>query len=259
VGKANAKGRSRGAFVMVQHSLLNSPAWLDLSGVGVKLLLHLMKLSEGNNGWGHGKGEPGDLYLGERAAAQAIGVSRNTVSRAFAELIDHGFLRIVKAGHFQVKVRLATAWRLTFQPYPRSHQGPTNEWRDWQPPQPPEQRSRAQKLNGTGSKIGPTPEKEAFTGSKTAPVKSVNGEKQPKLTGSIIAPHLDMPWEGKRRGPANGSSQPQVSCENCGEPFERTKATRRFCGTVCKERAKQRRHYQWQRQLGDSSVPGWAA
>lgn len=121
-----------------------------VSGNAVKLLLHLVKLSQGNNGWGHG-GEGGELFLAEREAARAIGVSRNTASRAFAELVEHGFLRVVSAGHFQVKVKRATTWRLTFQPYPRRHQGPTNEYRQWQP----EQKSRAQNLTGTGAKTGP--------------------------------------------------------------------------------------------------------
>lgn len=174
---------------MLPHAVQESAAWLDLSGVGVKLLLHLMKLSEGNNGWGH-KDEPGQLFLGEREAAAAIGVSRNTVSRAFDELIDHGFVRVVRAGHFDVKIKLATVWRLTFQPYPRAHQGPTNEWRDWKPA---EKKSRAQKSNGSGSKIGHNSENDAITGAETEPDKNKNGGNPPIPVGSKTAPHLDVP------------------------------------------------------------------
>ena len=115
--------RQSGGFVMVLNPMMKSPAWQDLTGNAVKLLLHLMMLSEGNNGWGH-KDQPGELYLSEREGASAIGISRNTASRAFRELVEHGFLRAVRTGHFQVKLRIATVWRLTFQPYPRAHQGP---------------------------------------------------------------------------------------------------------------------------------------
>lgn len=183
--------RQSGGFIMVLHPMMKSPAWLDLSGNAVKLLLHLMMLSEGNNGWGH-KDQSGELYLSEREAAAAIGVSRNTASRAFRELEDYGFLRAVRIGHFQVKLKIATVWRLTFQPYPRAHQGPTNEWRNWRP----EQKSRAQKLNGTGAKIGHRIEEHSFTGAKIDPVKLENGGKLPTLTGPKSEPHLYLPREG---------------------------------------------------------------
>ncbi len=173
---------------MLRYSLMDSPAWRDLSGVSVKLMLHLMRLSEGNNGWGH-KDEPGRLFLSERQAAEAIGVSRNTASKAFLELITHGFLRIVQAGHFDVKVKLATVWRLTFEAYPHAHQGPTNEWLKWQP----EQKSRAQKLNGSGAKIDELSANAPLTGVEIEPDNFSNGGKPRKPIGSKTAPHLDMP------------------------------------------------------------------
>lgn len=175
---------------MVLNPMMKSPAWLDLSGNAVKLLLHLMMLSEGNNGWGH-KDQSGELYLSEREAALAIGVSRNTASRTFGELVEHGFLRAVRIGHFKVKLKIATVWRLTFQPYPRSHQAPTNEWRTWRP----EQNLRAQKFNGSGAKTGPHSETPRPTGAKIGSVNFGNGGKAPSHTGSIIAPHLDIPCD----------------------------------------------------------------
>lgn len=170
--------------------MMNSEAWHDLTGNAVKVLLHLMKLSHGNNGFGHGKGESGQLYLSEREAAQSIGICRNTASRALAELIDHGFLRVVQAGHFDRKVKHATVWRLTFEPYPRAHRGPTNEWRQWKLG---EQNLRAQILNGSGVDFEPPDENKTFTGSEIGPDKTQNGRNQPRCDGSIIDPHIDMP------------------------------------------------------------------
>lgn len=188
-GRAKLR-RHSGGFVMVLNSMIKSPSWRDLSGNSVKLVLHLAMLGQGNNGWGH-KDEHGELYLSEREAAAAIGVSRNTASRAFAELVAHGFLRPVRLGHFAVKLKIATVWRLTFQPYPRLHQGPTNEWRDWRP----EQNSRAQKLKGSGAKIGHCLKNQPITGAKTDPDGQENGGKLSNIIGSNIAPHLDIPCE----------------------------------------------------------------
>lgn len=184
--------RHSGGFIMVLNSMIKSPSWRDLSGNAVKLVLHLAMLGQGNNGWGH-KDEHGELYLSEREAAAAIGVSRNTASRAFAELVAHGFLRPVRLGHFAVKLKIATVWRLTFQPYPRSHQGPTNEWRDWSP----EQNSRAQNLKSTGAKIGHCFNTQPIAGAEIDPDGRENGGKLPNIIGSNIAPHLDIPWESR--------------------------------------------------------------
>ncbi len=140
---------------------MNSEAWRDLSGNAVKLLLLLMKLSQGNNGWGWGRNQGGGhLYLGERLAAETLGVSRNTASRCFEELIEKGFLEAVRKGHFHVKVREATTWRLTFQAYPHGNRGPSNEWRNW----PQNKNQRAQLLNGAGPEIEPTMPKPSGTG-----------------------------------------------------------------------------------------------
>lgn len=201
--------RAGGRFAQVQYAMLDSPAWRDLSGNAVKLLLHLMRLSQGNNGWGH-KDEPGRLYLSERQAAEAIAVSRNTASRAFAELIEHGFLRIVQAGHFDVKIKLATVWRLTFEPYPHAHKGPSNEWLRWHP----EQNSRAQNLNGSGSKIDEPLSEDTETGAEIAPEEINNGANPPNLIGSKSAPHLDMPRGGSAREHAPAQI-PTNSSESC--------------------------------------------
>lgn len=261
MAKMNAKGRSKGGFVMVHHFLLNSPAYRDLSGTAVKLLLHLMRLSCGNNGFGHGKGEPGQLFLAEREAADAIGVARNTVSKAFAELIDHGFLRPVSVGHFHVKTRVATTWRLTFEPHPQGRRGPTNEWRDYQP----KEKQRAQNLKRTGAILNPVAADHGVTGANFEPVKNENGQKPPTSTGSNIAPHIYMPsvgadgataeavigLAGEGRDPsfvdgpiaapssATLVSFPSPTCERCSEPFlpgDRGKP-KRFCSEDCRKKA----------------------
>lgn len=194
------KGRSSGGFSMVLHAMQDSPAWRTASGNAVKLLLHLMRLSKGNNGFGDGKHDRGRLYLSEREAAAAIGVSRNTAARLFAELIELGFIRMASKGHFDVK-GVATRWRLTFQPYPHGHMAPTNEWLDWKPG---EQKPQAQKLNDIGSKTEPPEKPRRRTGPKIEPV----GADSAKALGPKIEPDIDIPREGDSPGakPANGTA-----------------------------------------------------
>lgn len=204
--------RAKGKFVMVLHSMMKSAAWQDLSGNDVKLLMHLMMLSEGNNGWGH-QGKSGELFLAEREAAGAIGVSRNTASSSFKSLIGHGFLRPVRPGHFHIKVRQATVWRLTFQPYPRAQQGPTNEWREWRP----EEDSRAQELTVTGPNIGLISENRRSTGAKTDPVRTGNDGKKPMTVGSITEPHLDIPCVGGTPGGERHSANTPDDGNMCSE------------------------------------------
>ena len=101
------KGRNRTPpFVMLEHRLIDSPAWVSLGGSAVKLLMLMARRYNGSNN--------GQMHLGEREAAEVIGLSRNTVASAFAQLEAAGFIVAVERGHFHVKARIATRWRLTF-------------------------------------------------------------------------------------------------------------------------------------------------
>lgn len=255
----NATGRSRTAtFVMLFDVLVTSAPWAAASGGAIKLLVHLTLLSKGNNGYGH-KGENGRLFLSERQAGLAIGVARNTASRLFAELHDLGFVRVIEAGHFQVKVRTATTWRLTFQPTPWNSQPATNEWRSWKP----EQNTRAQYLNGTGAIIEPPPH---ATGADIGPVPAVLRSADPiALTGANTGPHIDMPRQGLvgREPRVHPSACLKISggifadhdnvtpfptagaCEQCSAPFRpagRGKP-KRFCSEPCRKSAETARRY----------------
>jgi DNA-binding transcriptional MocR family regulator len=108
---------------MFDHRILDSPAWIDLGGTAAKLLLYLARLHNGTNN--------GDLFLAERAAADAIGVRRGAAAAAFDELEAHGFIAATQRGAFTVKVKLATSWRLTFHPTERAPA--THDYRDWRP------------------------------------------------------------------------------------------------------------------------------
>lgn len=121
MANVTTKGRRRTTpFVMIEHRLLDSQAWAGLSGTAAKLLLRMARLYDGSNN--------GAIVLGERQAADTIGVSRATIGKAFDELEVAGFIVATARGHFAVKLRQATTWRLTFQP--TAQKPATHDYRD---------------------------------------------------------------------------------------------------------------------------------
>jgi hypothetical protein len=160
--------------VRVYTRLVNSPAWVDLSGNAVKLLVYLASFEKGTNN--------GELFMSERMAADGIGVAKRTAHRLFDELEDHGFIRPTAKGYFSVKRGRATQWRLTWQSWPSASKGPTNEWRDWKPQ---EQDSRVQTFPATGAKIAPIKTVRRAASVKNAPVRPDSTES----LGANSAPH----------------------------------------------------------------------
>jgi hypothetical protein len=123
VANVTRKGRTRTQpFVMLDHRLIDSPAWINLGGTAAKLLTHLARLYNGSNN--------GELFLSERSAAEAIGVGKRAAALAFDELEAVGFIRATQRGSFSIKVRMATSWRLTFHP---AGGAATHDYRDWRP------------------------------------------------------------------------------------------------------------------------------
>lgn len=117
-------GRSKNPisqFTPLPYTMTHSEAWRSLSGNALKLLIELCTGFYGTNN--------GDLSLGLDRAARLLWIGKSSVSRAYAELEEKGFVRKVKPGSW-VK-GMATTWRVTFLPHRKEHK--TNEWRQWKP------------------------------------------------------------------------------------------------------------------------------
>ena len=117
-------GRSKhpeGQFTPLPYSMTQSEAWRSLSGNALKLLIELCTGFYGTNN--------GDLSVGLDRAARLLWIGKSSVSRAYAELEEKGFIRKVKSGSW-IKGQ-ATTWRVTFLPHRKEHK--TNEWRQWKP------------------------------------------------------------------------------------------------------------------------------
>ena len=115
-----------GQYINLPYAMLKSPAWRSLSGAAVRLWLELhTRYNGGNNG---------AVRLSITEAADALGLGRATISRAFIELPVKGFLSLVKRGNWYH--RQAHEWRLTTKPLMKvtGKVLPSHDWRDWHPP-----------------------------------------------------------------------------------------------------------------------------
>jgi hypothetical protein len=109
-------------FAGLSYRLLNSPAWRSLSGPAAKVWLELRtRFNGGNNG---------QLCLSLEDAAGLLGMSKSTAQRAFRELAEKGFVKLVKQGAWYG--RQATQWEVTDRG--RNGGQPANDWKHWSPP-----------------------------------------------------------------------------------------------------------------------------
>lgn len=107
----------RGGVVVASRFMLESAAYLDLSAQA-KVLMLLMQVH-----WTPDK----PVAYGVREAEKKIGCSRKTAMRAFRELRDAGFIRMVDESLFCSRSSSRSrTWRLTWMPW--NDKGPTQDW-----------------------------------------------------------------------------------------------------------------------------------
>ena len=120
-----SKRTSEGQYLPLPYAQLKSAAWRSLSGSAVRLWLELhTRYNGGNNG---------ALTLSYAEAGELLGMGKATVQRAYAELLDRGFLALERKGNWYH--RRAHEWRLTTKSM-QSAKGKvlaTQDWRNYQP------------------------------------------------------------------------------------------------------------------------------
>ena len=148
--RQDSRGRSKTpAFVMIYKWVLKSDAWKSLTPAARVIYIELKAIYDGKNN--------GYLGLSRRRAAELCRISKDTATRAFAELVEKGFIECVQQGSFNFKLRHAAEWRITEAPCDRTLQPPSKAFMRWRPEQNP---VPVHKVNGTnprsrGSKQGP--------------------------------------------------------------------------------------------------------
>jgi DNA-binding transcriptional MocR family regulator len=94
-----------GRFVALRHHMLDSVAYRDLDPVSRSIYTLIARRYMGQNN--------GRIPYSVREGAAELRVSKATISRSLARLIDHGFIVATMKGAFSLKSRHATEWRLT--------------------------------------------------------------------------------------------------------------------------------------------------
>jgi hypothetical protein len=125
--KTNHTGRSKGSgqFVMLDFGMLNSSAWGALTPAERSVLICVAKRYSGSNN--------GRIAAPCRAIAAEAGINKDTVGNALKRLCEHGFLDLMQAGAFSLKVRHAAEYRLTWRGCDRTGAPASRRFKHWRP------------------------------------------------------------------------------------------------------------------------------
>jgi len=134
--------RKDARHVRLYAHMTRTPAWRSLNGNERATYLLLAERYMGLNN--------GTIPLSVREVSVELRVSQATACRCLQRLQDRGFLVAMVKGGFNVKRRLATAWRLTEHTCNVSGHAPTGEYRNWRPDPDPDP-----KIQNTGSVVKP--------------------------------------------------------------------------------------------------------
>ena len=158
MARRDSKKKGEGQYAPLPYAMLKSDAWRHLSGAAVKVFMELHTRFNGSNN--------GNLRLSYAEAAEALGMGKATVQRAFRDLQDKGFLVLVREGNWYH--RQAHEWRLTIKPVQlgKGKEIPTHDWRSWRP----DKTERGSKTEQKGGAVVPFQNPSGISGSKLEPV-----------------------------------------------------------------------------------------
>lgn len=159
MARRSSKKKGEGQYAPLSYAMLRSAAWRSLSGAAVKVFLELHARFNGSNN--------GTLRLSYAEAAEALGLGKATVQRAFADLQAKGFVVLVRKGNWYH--RQAHEWRLTIKQVQRvkGAEAPTHDWRNWRP----ENSERGSETGQKGGSVVPFENPSGGLGSKPEPVR----------------------------------------------------------------------------------------
>jgi hypothetical protein len=115
----NGRSKTPAPHVRLELSIFYSAAYRGLSPAGRALLFDMVAIF-----WGD---QNGKAFFSIRDAARLLGVDKTTAHRAIQELEAHGLIQPEQIGHFAVKEKHASIWRLTF--YAAGGKAPTADYR----------------------------------------------------------------------------------------------------------------------------------
>jgi hypothetical protein len=112
---------TRERFVKLTYDMLNSAAWQFLRPNSVLVYIQILKRFNGHNN--------GRISMSLNEAATAVKAGKQTVKAAVDQLVEYGFIKIIKKGYFTG--RKATEYAIT--DFRLDGRSPTREWKVWRP------------------------------------------------------------------------------------------------------------------------------
>lgn len=128
--KRNKRAGGAKHWVMLEHYLLDTPAWRHLSANARAVYLDLKRRYNGQNN--------GLISYSAREAGDALaGRHHSTGARALLELQEHGFIAVTEDSSFNRKTKEAREYRLTEarDDRPGLEAPPTKEFVRWRAPE----------------------------------------------------------------------------------------------------------------------------
>ena len=127
---ADRTGRSKkpARHVRLYYWLMQTAAWKSLSGNQRAIYIEMASRYDGSNN--------GRIVYSVREAAQALHIGKATAARDLIVLEERGFIVVMVRGAFNVKLKLATEWRLTEFNCDVTGTLPTKEFAKWSPQNP---------------------------------------------------------------------------------------------------------------------------
>lgn len=163
MARRGSKKTGEGQYAPLTYAMLRSAAWRSLSGAAVKVFLELHTRFNGSNN--------GAVRLSYAEAAEALGMGKATVQRAFIDLQEKGFVVLERKGNWYH--RQAHEWRLTVKPVQKvkGRELPTNDWRTWRPGKT----KRGSETERSGGSVVPFQNPADVAGSELEPVRPKTG------------------------------------------------------------------------------------
>lgn len=186
------KAATKHPYAAIEHRVIDSPAYADLSFSARSLLIQFARqLTVPNN---NGRLQAAHTYL------MGYGFSDNTVTRAVAELIEHGFVFRTRSGGFH---QGAAQFAVTWLPLTDKREGLSCNgfapfaWRDWIPDQ---KKTRPPKVRTCSRKFGELTVSTAVNLGAVPPPKNTDIELMPcrdaetNAEPSVVAPEGYGQW-----------------------------------------------------------------
>ena len=158
----------------------------------------------------------GSISFSERQAANAVGVTRQTISKAFERLSDRLFIKVTSKGAFSRKhnpdgFHRATTWELTEYPLGDSAIA-GNDFKQWkQASSELKKNSRAQKSSPQGLKTSPCNSRKGVKITPSGDENHAHSETFDSSKGLKTSPHIDIPYTpALQAATASGQSKGQA-------------------------------------------------